>query len=44
MSGSSASQLHCSYSRMNVGLTQSIPANQPAGNYVLDMTATVVAQ
>lgn len=42
-SASGSSDFNCSFKLRNLNLNQVIPANQPAGNYTLQLTATVMA-
>lgn len=43
LSASSAANLNCYWDLTNIGLSQEIPAERPAGTYSLNLTATVVA-
>jgi alpha-tubulin suppressor-like RCC1 family protein len=44
VSASSSASTICYWDITGIGLTQMIPASQPAGTYTIDMTATVLAQ
>ncbi len=44
VSASSSAPVICYWDVTGIGLTQMIPASQPAGTYTIDMTATVLAQ